>query len=65
VRGSRGQKAIDYIIIVALVAVAAIGSVSIFGQSIRELFSSSASTTGDEHHLKSQTNPVTADPAKP
>jgi hypothetical protein len=65
VRGNRGQKAIDYIIIVALVAIAAIGAVSIFGQNIRELFSTSASTKGDENHIESPTNPVNAAPAKP
>ena len=64
-KGRRGQKAIDYIIILALVAIAAIGAASIFGQNIRELFSTSAGTRGDEDHIASPTNPANADTAKP
>lgn len=35
-----GQGMTEYIIIVALIAIAAIGIVSLFGQQIQELFSS-------------------------
>jgi pilus assembly protein Flp/PilA len=38
-RGERGQGMSEYLIIVALVAVAAIGVVTVFGRDIRELFS--------------------------
>lgn len=65
IKGKRGQKAIDYIIIVALIAIAAIGAVSIFGQDIRELFSTSASANVGEEPSKSTTNPLNSDPIKP
>ena len=38
-RSQSGQGLSEYLIIVALVAVAAIGVVSVFGRDIRELFS--------------------------
>jgi pilus assembly protein Flp/PilA len=38
-RCERGQGMSEYLIIVALVAVAAIGVVTVFGRDIRELFS--------------------------
>ncbi|MBN2496585.1 MAG: hypothetical protein JXR96_18495 [Deltaproteobacteria bacterium] len=41
-RGRRGQGMTEYIIIVALIAIAAIGVVSLFGDNIRALFSTSA-----------------------
>ena len=41
-RGRRGQGMTEYIIIVALIAIAAIGVISIFGDNIRALFASSA-----------------------
>jgi pilus assembly protein Flp/PilA len=48
-RGRRGQGMTEYIIIVALIAIAAIGVVSLFGDNIRRLFGSSANAlTGDE-----------------
>ena len=37
-RSERGQGLSEYLIIVALVAVAAIGVVTVFGRDIRELF---------------------------
>jgi pilus assembly protein Flp/PilA len=39
-RSESGQGMSEYLIIVALIAVAAIGVVSVFGKDIRELFSS-------------------------
>lgn len=45
---SRGQGMTEYIIIVALIAVAAIGIISLFGDNIRKLFGASAqSLAGD------------------
>ena len=41
-RGRRGQGMTEYIIIVALIAIAAIGVVSLFGDNIRALFATSA-----------------------
>ena len=38
-RGEKGQGMSEYLIIVALVAIAAIGVVTVFGRDIRELFS--------------------------
>jgi Flp pilus assembly pilin Flp len=39
---SRGQGMTEYIIIVALIAIAAIGVVTLFGDNIRKLFGASA-----------------------
>ena len=48
-RGRRGQGMTEYIIIVALIAIAAIGVVSLFGDNIRALFATSANAlAGDE-----------------
>jgi pilus assembly protein Flp/PilA len=41
-RVRRGQGMTEYIIIVALIAIAAIGVVSLFGDNIRDLFGTSA-----------------------
>ncbi len=41
-RGARGQGMTEYIIIVSLIAIAAIGIVSLFGDNIRKLFGASA-----------------------
>ena len=41
IRNRRGQGMTEYIIIVALVAIASIAVVTIFGNQIRELFSAS------------------------
>ena len=42
----KGQGMTEYIIIVALVAIAAIGIVTIFGKNIRELFGASSAALG-------------------
>lgn len=42
-RSEDGQGMTEYIIIVALIAIAAIGVISLFGQNIRALFAVSAS----------------------
>ncbi|RKG97398.1 hypothetical protein D7Y13_39240 [Corallococcus praedator] len=41
-RKSRGQGMTEYIIIVALIAIAAIGVITLFGDNIRKLFGASA-----------------------
>jgi pilus assembly protein Flp/PilA len=41
-RKSRGQGMTEYIIIVALIAIAAIGVITLFGDNIRMLFGASA-----------------------
>ncbi|MDA3863254.1 MAG: hypothetical protein PF689_05225 [Deltaproteobacteria bacterium] len=41
-RDTKGQGMTEYIIIVALIAIAAIGVVTLFGDNIRKLFGSSA-----------------------
>ena len=38
----RGQGMTEYIIIVALIAIAAIGVITLFGDNVRQLFASSA-----------------------
>ena len=45
----RGQAMTEYIIIVALIAIAAIAVVTIFGDNIRALFASSAESLRGEH----------------
>ena len=40
-RGPSGQGMTEYIVIVALIAVASIGVVTVFGRDIRDLFSAS------------------------
>lgn len=39
-KGQSGQGMTEYLLIVALIALAAIGVISVFGKDIRELFSS-------------------------
>lgn len=41
-RKNRGQGMTEYIIIVALIAIAAIGVITLFGDNIRKLFGASA-----------------------
>ena len=45
-KNDKGQGMTEYIIIVALVAIAAIGIVTIFGKNIRELFGASSAALG-------------------
>ncbi len=42
IKKTRGQGMTEYIIIVALIAIAAIGVITLFGENIRALFSASA-----------------------
>lgn len=47
-RDQRGQGMTEYIIIVALIAIAAIGVVTIFGDNIRDLFAASTNALAGE-----------------
>jgi Flp pilus assembly pilin Flp len=42
IRNEEGQGMTEYIIIVALIAIAAIGVITVFGQNLRNLFAMSA-----------------------
>ena len=42
IRSEEGQGMTEYIIIVALIAIAAIGVITVFGQNLRALFAASA-----------------------
>lgn len=44
---SRGQGMTEYIIIVALIAIAAIGVITLFGDNIKALFGMSTELAGD------------------
>lgn len=54
--GQSGQGMTEYLIIVALIAVAAIGVTSVFGRDIRELFAATTDSLtggqGDNHGVK-------------
>lgn len=57
-QGQSGQGMTEYLLIVALIALAAIGVVSVFGRDIRELFSSTTdSLAGNKatNHAKKAT----------
>jgi len=47
-KDQRGQGMTEYIIIVALIAIAAIGVVTIFGDNIRDLFAASTNALAGE-----------------
>jgi Flp pilus assembly pilin Flp len=55
-RSRKGQGMTEYIIIVALIAIAAIGVVSLFGDNIRALFATSANALAGEESAKSKTS---------
>lgn len=48
VRAEQGQGMTEYIIIVALIAIAAIAVITFFGQNLRALFAASANALGGE-----------------
>ncbi|MBW2699216.1 MAG: hypothetical protein JRF33_00220 [Deltaproteobacteria bacterium] len=54
-RGRRGQGMTEYIIIVALIAIAAIGVVSLFGDNIRALFATSANALAGNEQTDTNT----------
>lgn len=55
-RGRRGQGMTEYIIIVALIAIAAIGVVSLFGDNIRALFATSANALAANESATAETS---------
>ncbi len=55
----RGQGMTEYIIIVALIAIAAIGIITLFGDNIRRLFAMSADSLAGNEDVK-QANTVGA-----
>lgn len=54
-RGRKGQGMTEYIIIVALIAIAAIGVVSLFGDNIRKLFATSANALAGVEEAETNT----------
>lgn len=50
-RKNRGQGMTEYIIIVALIAIAAIGVITLFGDNIRRLFGMSADALGGDANI--------------
>lgn len=46
IRSEEGQGMTEYIIIVALIAIAAIGVITVFGNNLRVLFTNSANALG-------------------
>jgi len=48
IRSEQGQGMTEYIIIVALIAIAAIGVITLFGQNLRALFAASAGVLGGD-----------------
>ena len=59
-RGRRGQGMTEYIIIVALIAIAAIGVVSLFGDNIRALFATSANALAGNEASDTNTTQASA-----
>lgn len=53
---ARGQGMTEYIIIVALIAIAAIGVITLFGDNIRALFGQSANALAGEQSVTKRTN---------
>ncbi len=56
IRDESGQGMTEYIIIVALIAIAAIGVVSLFGDNIRKLFGASADALAGDDDRTVQTD---------
>jgi Flp pilus assembly pilin Flp len=52
---ARGQGMTEYIIIVALIAIAAIGVITLFGDNIRKLFGASADALAGEESVTPET----------
>ncbi len=52
---ARGQGMTEYIIIVALIAIAAIGVITLFGDNIRALFGMSADALAGDTDVKKRT----------
>ncbi|ADO73649.1 hypothetical protein [Stigmatella aurantiaca] len=58
-RKARGQGMTEYIIIVALIAIAAIGVITLFGDNVRKLFGASASALAGNDNYEVQTQETT------
>lgn len=54
VRSENGQGMTEYIIIVALIAIAAIGVITVFGNNLRNLFANSANALGGNETATNQ-----------
>ena len=52
---SRGQGMTEYIIIVALIAIAAIGVITLFGDNIKALFGMSADALAGDQNVNTRT----------
>ena len=52
---NRGQGMTEYIIIVALIAIAAIGVITLFGDNIKALFGMSADALAGQQNVESRT----------
>jgi Flp pilus assembly pilin Flp len=53
-KARKGQGMTEYIIIVALIAIAAIGVITLFGDNIRALFGAAADATAGKQNVTSQ-----------
>lgn len=60
-RSRRGQGMTEYIIIVALIAIAAIGIVSLFGDNIRALFGTSTNALAGDEEATAETVQASVD----
>ena len=58
-RGRSGQGMTEYIIIVALISIAAIGVVTIFGDNVRALFGGAVDALAGETHVVPRTEQST------
>jgi pilus assembly protein Flp/PilA len=54
-QNTSGQGMTEYIIIVALIAIAAIGVVTLFGDNIRNLFAGASDSLAGETNVKPET----------
>lgn len=54
-KNSKGQGMTEYIIIVALIAIAAIGVVTLFGQNIRALFAGASNSLAGDTNVTAKT----------
>ncbi len=54
IRSEKGQGMTEYIIIVALIAIAAIGTITIFGNNLRNLFSASANALAGNENVSNK-----------
>lgn len=54
IRSEKGQGMTEYIIIVALIAIAAIGVITVFGNNLRNLFANSANALAGNENANAQ-----------